>query len=84
MRNEERANNDFYYFGRNAPVIPDTYKKIIHKTQGHKRVKPNSVKYPITADFLEWVKNEFDNGIQGTSTDERRQCKLPEERSISN
>jgi hypothetical protein len=76
--NRVLISNDFYYFGKNAPQIPSRFNKIIHKTQGHKRIKPGSAHYSLAEEFLAWCTSEFHSGIQGTPLDERKQCRLPE------
>ena len=80
--NRVLISDDFYYFGKAAPVIPSTFNKIIHKTQGHKRVKPTSINYSLAVEFLDWLREEFSAGIHGDSTDERKQCNLPENKLI--
>ena len=51
----------FYYFGRNAPQIPENLVDVCRTTQGVKFVKPDE----LASRFLEWLQNSFQPGIQG-------------------
>jgi len=51
----------FYYFGENAPQIPENLVDVCHTTQGVKFVKPNE----LANRFLEWLQNNFQPGFQG-------------------
>ncbi len=51
----------FYYFGQNAPQIPDYLKDVCHTTQGFKFVKPDK----LAAQFIEWLQSNFQTGLQG-------------------
>lgn len=52
---------EFYYFGKNAPDIPDEYKSLIHQYVGQKK-HPDS---KLTLEFIKWVKKKFNPGIHG-------------------
>ena len=50
---------DFYYFGRNAVLLPDTLHPIVHQGQGHRR--PANEPYFDT--FVSWIRNSgFEKG----------------------
>ena len=51
----------FYYFGQNAPQIPDNLLNICHTTQGFKIVKPEE----LSSQFLVWLQTNFEMGIHG-------------------
>lgn len=51
----------FYYFGENAPQIPENLVDVCHTTQGVKFVKPDV----LAISFLEWLQNNFQPGLQG-------------------
>ncbi len=51
----------FYYFGDNALLIPIELSEICHTTQGEKILKEQ-----LQSDFLNWLLNNFHEGMQGT------------------
>ncbi len=51
----------FFYFGDNAPQIPESLIEVCHSTQGQKIVRP----LKLAIDFLNWLKNYSRKGIQG-------------------
>jgi hypothetical protein len=51
----------FYYFGNNAPIIPQILIEVCHKTQGQKIVVPDQ----LAVDFIKWVSFNFHRGIHG-------------------
>jgi hypothetical protein len=59
------VSNRFYYFGENAPQIPDKFRVLIRDRQG--------VKWRHPADkvdaFVEWVQATFEPGIHGDPRD---------------
>lgn len=65
LRKDTRGANvliseNFYYFGNNAPLIPENLNNVIHSTQGQKKLsKPESDKFTV------WVSNSFKSGIHG-------------------
>lgn len=52
---------DFFYFGDNAPKIPNDLKEVCHTTQGAKLVKSDK----LAANFLSWLTANFQRGIHG-------------------
>ena len=40
--NRVLISKQFYYFGKDAPEIPNKFKRLIHTVQGHKRIKTTS------------------------------------------
>jgi hypothetical protein len=52
----------FYYFGDNAPLIPQELIKICHTTQGQKIVTPDE----LALDCIKWISSNFRRGIQGS------------------
>jgi hypothetical protein len=70
----------FYYFGKEAVKIPEKLKAVIQTTQGHKTIKPNpenSNKRDIVPLFIEWLENNYQQGINGTPAHVEAKCKLP-------
>ena len=67
----------FYYFGMEAPKIPNQFKFIIHTVQGHKRIKPTSKNYSTVTEFLEWLEANFKQGIHGNPANLKEKCKIP-------
>lgn len=70
----------FYYFGREAIVIPEKLRSVIPTVQGHKTLKPNpenSNKRDIVPLFLEWLQKNYDQGVHGEPAHVKPKCKLP-------
>jgi hypothetical protein len=70
----------FYYFGREAIVIPEKLRSVIPTVQGHKTLKPNpenSNKRDIVPLFLEWLQKNYDQGVHGEPAHVKAKCKLP-------
>lgn len=51
----------FYYFGDNAPEIPENMIKICHVTTGEKIVRPNE----LASEFIHWLQINFSVGMHG-------------------
>lgn len=51
----------FYYFGQNAPQVPESLNKVCHTTQGVKIVRPDE----LATQFIEWLHSNFETGLQG-------------------
>lgn len=51
----------FYYFGDNAPKIPDHLINVCHVTQGEKIVRPDA----LAIQFLEWLQSNYATGMHG-------------------
>lgn len=58
--NNVLISEQFYYFGDNAPLIPNLLIDICHSTQGQKILDEQ-----LANEFLSWLTNSFHNGIQG-------------------
>ncbi len=70
----------FYYFGKEAVAIPKKFSSIINTGQGQKTLKPipeNSDKRDVVPQFLEWLQEQFKEGIHGEPTQVKDKCKLP-------
>lgn len=52
---------DFYYFGDNAPVLPENLIDVRHSTQGEKIVRPGE----LADSFLDWLQTNFEYGLHG-------------------
>ncbi len=52
----------FYYFGDNAPKIPNELINICHSTQGQKILKPDQ----LAIDFTKWLSSNFHRGRHGS------------------
>lgn len=76
--NRVLISDHFYYFGRNAPELPTKFARIIHSTQGHKRIRPNDGGHGLAQELIEWVESNFKRGLQGEPTLDEVIC-LPEE-----
>jgi hypothetical protein len=50
----------FYYFGDEAPVIPDHLLGICHNRQGQKKLTNQQA-----GDFIKWINTDFNTGIHG-------------------
>jgi len=68
---------NFYYFGKEAPVIPPKMKSIIHAVQGHKRIKPTDNEYIQATRLIEWLQENFKRGMNGEPKHQNVKCKLP-------
>jgi hypothetical protein len=55
----------FYYFGKDAPAIPDQYKSIISPAQGYTQIKPTSKNSMAVSVFLIWLRDNFKEGVNG-------------------
>lgn len=53
--------DDFYYFGENAIVIPETLKKLIKKSQGHLKIE-NEI---LFIEFEKWIRTFDRNKLYG-------------------
>jgi len=51
---------DYYYFGENAPVIPNEFEGISHSGIGEKLVDQKYI-----APFIAWLSRNFEKGIHG-------------------
>lgn len=58
---------NFYYFGREAPEVPNVCKSLIHQVQGHKGF---SVDSESGTEFFKWLEN-FPKGINGQPRDKK-------------
>jgi hypothetical protein len=70
----------FYYFGKEAPKIPNKFRSILHSTQGHKTFKSNAKKSnrrDIVPPFLAWLQKNYEQGIHGDPAHVKEKCKLP-------
>ena len=68
----------FYYFGQEAPEIPSQHKNIIKKGRGYKRTRPTAKNYDVVTEFLEWLQNNFKQGVHGNPAHLKKKCKLPD------
>lgn len=50
----------FYYFGNQAPTIPDHLSEVCHTTQGQKKVTDQ-----LAIDTVNWIEQNFEHGING-------------------
>lgn len=50
----------FYYFGDQAPKIPNILNKICHTTQGQKKITDQ-----LAIDSVNWIERNFSTGING-------------------
>lgn len=55
----------FYYFGVDAPEIPEQYRSIVSTGQGHMQIKPSSKNSMAVSVFLIWLRDTFKEGING-------------------
>ena len=51
----------FFYFGDNAPIIPQELFEVCHSTQGHKIVKGQ-----LANELINWVSRNFQRGRHGS------------------
>ena len=63
--NRVLISNEFYYFGKEAPDIPEQYRSIVHSGQGHSQIKPTSKNSMAVSVFLIWLRDNFKQGILG-------------------
>lgn len=52
---------NFFYFGDNAPEIPNDFISVCHTTQGQKLVWP----IELINSFLNWIENNYSKGVNG-------------------
>ena len=66
----------FYYFGRNAVVVPEQFKELIWEKQGCKGPEgfEKSGLLPVCAQFVDWLRESFDPGIHGDPFDREGDC----------
>ena len=77
----------FYYFGKEAIDIPNKLNSIVHTRQGHTTFKPvpeSSNKRDIVPLFLNWLQENFKEGIHGEPAHVKAKCKLPVSNITSN
>jgi len=63
--NRVLISKEFYYFGKEAPEIPEQYRSLIHTGQGHAQIKPTSKKSIAVSEFLIWLRDNFKQGVHG-------------------
>ena len=65
----------FYYFGIDAPEIPEQYKSIVSFGQGHMQIKPSSKNSMAVSVFLIWLRDTFKEGINGVPAQSKYKLK---------
>lgn len=63
--NRVLISKEFYYFGKEAPEIPEQYRTLIHTGQGHSQIKPTSKNSMAVSVFLIWLRDNFKQGVHG-------------------
>ena len=58
--NNVLISDHFYYFGDNAPMIPDELIEICHTTQGQKKITDQ-----LAIDSVNWIEQNFKPGVNG-------------------
>ena len=74
--NRVLISKEFYYFGKEAPEIPEQYRSIIHTGQGHTQIKPTSRNSMTVSVFLIWLRDNFKQGVNGEPTTVNTKKKL--------
>lgn len=59
--------DEFYYFGRDAPELPDRLRHIIKQGPGHRRVRDSTT---VEA-FVSWLRQTFATGVTGEPWERR-------------
>jgi hypothetical protein len=75
--NRVLISNTFYYFGNNAPDIPEQYRSIISPAQGFTHIKPTSKNSMAVSVFLIWLSDNFKQGINGEPAKSDTKKKTP-------
>lgn len=67
---------NFYYFGDNNVFIPDEYRAVCNP---YRNFISNSIPEEVRTQFIDWVQNNFENGIHGNPINwrEHQQKVLP-------
>ena len=68
----------FYYFGANAPIIPEQFSELIRDRQGCKCEYSEQV----VAAFVEWLQTNFSPGVHGEPFDLSRTIRLANNKRI--
>jgi len=63
--NRVLISKEFYYFGKESPEIPEQYRSIFHIGQGHSQIKPISKNSMAVSVFLQWLSDNFKQGMLG-------------------
>lgn len=66
--NRVLISKEFYYFGKEAPDIPEQYRSLVHSGQGYSLIKPSSKNSMAVSVFLIWLRDTFKQGILGEPT----------------
>lgn len=66
--NRVLISKEFYYFGKNAPDIPEQCRSIVNSNQGHSQIKPTSKNSIAASVFLVWLHDNFQQGLNGEPT----------------
>lgn len=70
--NNVLISENYFYFGKKAPLIPQQFNQVIKCGPSHK-CKFNS---DFIADFIRWIENNFKKGIQGEPFDFEQRLKI--------
>lgn len=54
--------DNFYYFGDQAPLIPEEFWNICSEGRN---MKSNSIDKKIAVNFVKWLESRFENGVHG-------------------
>ena len=72
--NRVLISEDFYYFGREAPQLPEKFTPLLHTTQGHKRVGTSPHECALIFELISWLQEHFSPGVQGEPTEKEVLC----------
>ena len=76
--NRVLISRNFYYFGKEAPEMPSKFTPLVHTLQGQKRIKPTSAEYVRVTRFLEWLQENFKQGMNGEPGQPNAKYKFPD------
>ena len=77
--NRVLISDEFWYFGKAAPPLPERFLPLVHSTQGHKKLRPINPGYEIGAELVNWLGSEYEPGLLDEPAEEEIYCRPPEE-----
>lgn len=76
--NRVLISDQFWYFGKAAPLLPERFSPLVHSTQGHKKLRPTDQRYEMGEDFVIWLGSEHEPGLLDEPAEEEIYCRPPE------
>ena len=76
--NRVLISENFYYFGREAPQLPEKFAPLVHTGRGHKRLGSSPPGRDLILELISWLQEHFSPGVQGEPTEQEVHCWPPD------